>query len=104
MTSCASASRAPEKVSTTSVPRCPPRGMMPVREGEAEKENEPQRHREHREKKHRENQRYCFCIFLFLFFSVFLLSVFSVPLWFVFLLLSHQLLPQLSFIHDDDRP
>jgi hypothetical protein len=43
-----------------------------VREG---KENEPQRHREHREKKHREKD--------ILFFSVFLLSVLSVPLWFV---------------------
>src|SRR5438034_1192952 len=35
MTSCPSARRAPEKVRTTSVPRWPPRGMMPVTVGDA---------------------------------------------------------------------
>src|SRR5215510_8502695 len=102
MTSCASASRAPEKIRTSSVPRWPPRGMMPVTVGEAQKANEPQRHREHREKKHRENQLWCRILLSSFFLCVSSLCVLCASV--VRFLLCQQLFAQFTFVHDDDRP
>src|SRR5687767_2611517 len=95
MTSCASASRAPAKVRTTSVPRWPPRGMMPLTVGDAAREGfttEAQRHRENKIRK-------CLTIISCLTFVAF-----SVPLCLCGSTSSQQFLPELPFVHDDDRP
>src|SRR6516225_10078016 len=68
------------------------RPMTPTRIGSAAEDNEPQRHRGHRDKTHREST----CIVLFFIFlpSLCLSSVFSVPLWFVYLMQYSALRPR----------